>query len=187
MDVNEMIRTISLIVAPAVMISCCIIFLNGQMQRYDNIGTRIRLMNQERFELLRVVRELTNTDTQVLESVEKLRISEIEAQLPHLLNRYKLIRDAALVIGVAILLFVICMFIIALATILNSNIVAAFALLVFLLGMTAVFIGGVIIMLETYKSHLSVRYEVLHALSFGKKNPTLTLPHMAVRMPGFVE
>src|SRR5579883_2190968 len=107
MDVNELIRTISLIVAPVVMVSCCTIFLNGLLQRYDAIGAHMRLMNQERFEILRILRENTpvapNTDE---ESVEKLRVSEIEAQLPHLLNRYKLMRDAALVIGLAILLFV---------------------------------------------------------------------------------
>jgi len=191
-DVNELIRTISLIVAPAVMISCCTIFLNGQLQRYDNIGARMRLMNQERFEMLRLLKEMadagnTTLEDDVVESMEQLRISEIEAQLPHLLRRYKLIHDAALVVGIAILLNVVCMFIIALAVVLHSNLIATFALLVFLLGMLTVFVGGVVIMLEIYKSHLSVRYEVLHSLSLGKRNPTLTLPHMVVRIPGFPE
>jgi hypothetical protein len=185
MDVNELIRTISLIVAPAVMISCCTVFLNGQMQRYDAIGSRMRLMNQERFEILRVVDNSLNLDPDTLEGVENLRISEIEAQLPHLLNRYKLLRDAALMIGLSILLFVICMFVIALATIMHSNIIAVFSLVTFLLGTIMVFIGGIMVMLEIYKSHLSVRYEVLHALSSGKKTPTLTLPHRVLRVPRF--
>lgn len=185
MDVNEMIRTISLIVAPVVMVSCCTLFLNGLLQRYDAIGTRMRLMNQERFEILRILRESTEAGPDTNESVEQLRVSEIEAQLPHLLNRYKLMRDAALTIGMAILFFIICMFIIAIAAVLHSNLLATFALSTFLLGMIAVFIGGVMVMTEIYKSHLSVRYEVLHALSFGKKTPTLTLPHTIVRVPHF--
>ncbi len=186
MDVDALIRTISLIVAPAVMISCCTLFLNGQLQRYDAISTRMRLMIQERFEILRAMENTPDPDlasvSETLEGIENLRVSEIEAQFPLLLKRYKLLRNAALMIGLAILLFVICMCIIAVATIIHSDFTAMLSLFVFLLSTILVFAGGTMVMLEIYKSHLSVRYEVLHALSSGKKTPPLTLPHRIFRV-----
>jgi hypothetical protein len=166
------------------MISCCTVFLNGQLQRYDAISTRMRLMIQERFEILRAMENTPDlaSSSETLEGIENLRVSEMEAQFPLLLNRYKLLRDAALMISLAILLFVICMFLIALATIMHSNFTAVLSLFIFLLGTILVFAGGTMVMLEIYKSHLSVRYEVLHALSSGKKTPPLTLPHRILRV-----
>jgi hypothetical protein len=187
MDIPELMRTISLILAPAIMISCCLIFLHGQLQRYDSIGARMRLMSQEHFEILRTLKDVASSDMGRFEHAEKLRISEIETQLPHLLGRSKLLHEAALVISLAILQFVVSMFVIALATVLHVNAIAMCALFLFLLGMVTIFIAGVIMMLEIYKSHLSVRYEVLHALNSGEKNPTLTLPHRAARVPLFSE
>ena len=185
MDVNEVTRTIGLIVAPTVMISCCTVFLNGQLQRYDAISARMRLMNQERFEILRTLGNDISAAPDSIDGVDKLRFCEIEAQLPHLLKRHKLLHHAALIIGLAILLFVICMFIVALAAVLHSDQIAIIALSIFLGGMVTVLAGSVVVMLEIYKSHFSVRYEVLHALSFGEKTPTLTLPHRTVKAPHF--
>ncbi|SRR5579884_869663 len=185
MDINEVTRTIGLIVAPTVMISCCVAFLNGQLQRYDAISARMRLMNQERFEILRAIGNDISTAPDAIYGVDKLRFSEIEAQLPHLLKRHKMLHNAALLIGLAILLFVICMFIVALAAVMHSNNIAILALLIFLLGMGTVLAGSVVVMFEIYKSHFSVRYEVLHALSFGEKTPTLTLPHRILKVSRF--
>jgi hypothetical protein len=182
MDVNEVTRTIGLIVAPTVMISCCTAFLNGQLQRYDAISARMRQMNQERFEILRAVGNDISAAPDAIYGVDKLRFGEIEAQLPHLLKRHKLLHDAALAIGLSIPLFVICMVIVALAAILHSDQIAILAFLIFLLGMITVLAGSTIVMFEIYKSHLAVRYEVLHALSFGERTPTLTLSYRAVKI-----
>src|SRR5438552_1169806 len=104
MNFQGIISIISLILAPTVMVSCCILFLNGQLQRYDAIANRIRMMNQERFEILR---EVDNDIPSALESIDgfrKLRVHEIEAQLPHLLRRHLKLHRAALTIGLAILI-----------------------------------------------------------------------------------
>ncbi|BCL79926.1 DUF2721 domain-containing protein [Ktedonobacteria bacterium brp13] len=179
MDITHLTNIISLIVAPVVMVSCCILFLNGQLQRYDSISVRMRSMTLERFELLRST-DTTLNDT--MDDFSKIRLNEIEAQLPHLLKRHKLIHDAALLIGIAVLIFVISMFLLAIAAIQNSNPMAFISFVMFLGGVAVVWLGGIMVLYELNKSHLSVHYEVMHSLSLGKKMPaiTLSLPQISV-------
>jgi hypothetical protein len=182
MDISEIIRMISLVLAPVVMISCCTIFLNGQLQRYDSISMRMRALTQERFDILR---DASNSVTSALETVEglsELRVREIEAQLPHLLKRHRMAHIAVLAISVAILVFVISMCILALAAMLNSTQIVIAALLTFLVGMVALLSGAMIMLLELYQSNRAVRYEVLHALSLGKQAPSLTSPHKRLHL-----
>lgn len=174
MNIQGIINVISLILAPVVMVSCCILFLNGQLQRYDAIANRIRTMNQER---LTILREVDNDMPSALKSIDgfrKLRIQEIEAQLPHLLRRHLMLHRAALTIGLAVLICILSMFLIALSVLLKSPIIAIIALCTFLTATTTMLIGGTMIMSELYLSHLSLRYEVMHELSLGAKAPSLT-------------
>ncbi|GCE03506.1 DUF2721 domain-containing protein [Dictyobacter aurantiacus] len=182
MDIPSLTHIISLIVAPVVMISCCILLLNGQLQRYDSISIRMRSMTQERFELLRSTNMSLDETIGTMDDFCKRRLNEIEAQLPHLLKRHKLLHDAALLIGMAILIFVISMFVLAIAAIQNSDQLAFLSFVTFLGGVTVVWLGGMVILYELNKSHLSVRYEVMHSLSLDKSMPviTLSLPRIAV-------
>lgn len=176
MTIQAIISVISLILAPVVMVSCCILFLNGQLQRYDALANRIRTMDQERFTILR---EIDNDVSSALEGIDgfrKLRIQEIETQLPHLLRRHLMIHRAALTIGLAVLICIFSMFLIALSVLLKSPITAIFALCTFLSATTAMLIGGAMIMSELYLSHLALKYEVMHELSLGAKAPSLTKP-----------
>ena len=52
MTIDTIVRTISLILAPVVMISSCAIFLNGLITRYESTSVRMRAMHRERLELL---------------------------------------------------------------------------------------------------------------------------------------
>jgi hypothetical protein len=174
MNFQGIISIISLILAPTVMVSCCILFLNGQLQRYDAIANRIRMMNQERFEILR---EVDNDMPSALESIDgfrKLRVHEIEAQLPHLLRRHLMLHRAALTIGLAILICILSMFLIALTVLLKSSVIAIIALCTFLAATASLLVGGTMIMSELYLSHLALRYEVMNELSLGAKSPSLT-------------
>ncbi|HLZ57620.1 MAG TPA: DUF2721 domain-containing protein [Ktedonosporobacter sp.] len=182
MDITEIIRTISLVLAPVVMISCCTLFLNGQLQRYDSLSMRMRAMTQERFEILR---DGGNSVTGALETVDglsELRLREIEAQLPHLLKRHRMIHRATLTIALAILIFFVSMCILALAAMINSTQVAIIALVAFLLGTATILFGVMMMMFELYQSNRAVRYEVLHALSLGKQAPSLTMPHRRLQL-----
>src|SRR5713101_1638720 len=51
MNIDTTIRTISLIVAPVVMVSSCALFLNGLLQRYHAISSTMRMMHRERLDL----------------------------------------------------------------------------------------------------------------------------------------
>ena len=176
MNIQGIISVISFILAPVVMVSCCILFLNGQLQRYDALANRIRTMNQERLTLLR---EIDNDVHSALESIDgfrKLRIQEIETQLPHLLRRHLMLHRAALTIGSAILICIFSMFLIAISVLFKSSIIAIIALFTFLAATFAILLGGIMIMFELYFSHLALRYEVMHELSLGAKAPSLTQP-----------
>ncbi len=120
---------------------------------------------------------------EALDDFSQLRLREIEVQLPHLLKRHRMLHDAALILGLAILLFIVSMFLLALTSVMNSQLAALLALLSFLGGMTTALLGGSIVMREIYQSHRSVTYEVMHALSMGKSAPPLTAPHMRIHLP----
>jgi hypothetical protein len=183
MDITDLTHIISLIVAPVVMISCGILFLNGQLQRYDGISVRMRSMTLERFELLRSTNNSRDDAFSTMDDFSKMRLNEIDAQLPHLLKRHKLIHDAALFIGIAILIFMISMFFLAIAAIQNSGHIAFIAFMTFLGGIAAIWLGGMMILYELNISHLSVRYEVMHSLSADKKLPLITLSLPRIRVP----
>src|SRR6266849_5565838 len=111
MTIDAIIRTISLILAPVVMITSCAILLNGVLTRYESVSARMRGMHCERLELLQ---GLGNTTSSVVPAFgfSTQRIHEIEVQLPQLLQRHKMIHNAVLALNAAIVLFVTIMFII---------------------------------------------------------------------------
>ncbi len=176
MNIDGIVRIITLILAPVVMVSCCVLFLNGQLQRYDALGSRMRALIQERFAILREVDNDASSALKSIDGFRQMRVHEIETQMPLLMRRHIMLHYAALIIGLAIMICIISMFIIAIAVLLKLVIIAIIALCTFLAGTATLLLGGVIIMLELYLSHLSVRYEVTHALSLGTKTFPLTDP-----------
>jgi len=169
MTIETIIRTISLILAPVVMITGCAIILNGLFTRYEAISVRMRGMHRERLELLEAFGNRTSSAAHTV-SFASQRVREIEAQLPNLLRRHKLIRNAVLAVEVAIVILVLSMFIIALAAMTNSIPTAEIALLAFLAGTSALLVGAVITTLELYRSQREVTYEIQHGLSLRKED-----------------
>lgn len=167
MSIDTIIRTISLILAPVVMISSCAIFLNGLFGHYQTISARLRGMHRERLELLQTVDMGTTAERTF--SIIVQRILEIDTQLPNMLRRHKLIRDAVVAIGVAVSIFITSMFIIALATAANSPLAAVIALIAFLLGTGALLVGVITTTIELYQSHREVSYEIQHGLSLKQE------------------
>ncbi len=170
MSIDTIVRIISLIIAPVVMITSCAIFLNGLFGHYQNLGDRLRAMHRERLELLQTASKDASTAAVLTVRIEVQRILEIEKQLPNMLRRHKLIRNAVLAIGVAISVFIISMFIIAPATVTNSPIAAELALLAFLAGTAALLVGVLFTAVELYRSHREVAYEIQHGLSLRKED-----------------
>jgi Protein of unknown function (DUF2721) len=169
MTTEMIVRTISLILAPVVMITSCVLLLNGLLTRYEIISARLRAMHRERLDLLQVIGYKTSDGEPTL-GFSMQRVQEIETQLPPLLYRHKLIRNAILAVNVAILIFISSMFIIALAVITNTPLTAGTALLAFLIGTGALLVGIVITTLELYRSQREVAYEIRHGLSLRKED-----------------
>ncbi len=174
MSIDTIIRTISLILAPVVMVSSCAIFLNGLFGHYQTISARLRGMHRERLELLQTV-DMSTTAERTF-SIIVQRILEIDTQLPNMLTqlpnmlrRHKLIRDAVVAIGVAVSIFITSMLIIALATAANSPLAAVIALIAFLLGTGALLVGVITTTIELYQSHREVSYEIQHGLSLKQE------------------
>ena len=169
MTIDAIIRTISLILAPVVMITSCAILLNGVLTRYESVSARMRGMHLERLELLQ---GLGNTTSSVVPAFgfSIRRIHEIEVQLPQLLQRHKMIHNAVLALNAAIVLFVISMFIIALAVLTNSAPIAIIALLTFLIGTGVLLVGVIITTLELSRSQREVAYEIQDGLKLRKED-----------------
>ncbi len=169
MTIEAIIRIIGLIIAPVVMISSCTLFLNGLQQRYDSLSTRMRSMHRERIELLRETGQGITAALKAIDGLSETRANELEKQLPSLLRRHRILRNAVLTAYVAILILVFSMFIIALAAIANSSLIAMIALFSFLAGTSALLLSVAISTFEVYQSHHEVTYEVQHGLHLGKE------------------
>jgi hypothetical protein len=81
-----------------------------------------------------------------------------------------LIHNAVLAVNAAIVIFVISMFIIALAVLTNSTLTAIIALLTFLIGTGAMLVGVIITTLELSRSQREVAYEIQDGLRLRKED-----------------
>lgn len=162
MSAADIAQTIQLIIAPVVLITACMLFQNGILARYSNIGQRIRSLTHERFELLRSGKE----DTFYFD-----RLQAIDCQLPLLTQRHRLIQKAALLAHSAIAVFISTMFAIALSVTLNAGIVGMLALALFLMGTGVLLLGIFFTALEIRISHQALCYEVHQIISSDKGKP----------------
>lgn len=152
MNVEMTARIIQLILAPVVMITSCSLVLSGLLGRYAAVNDRMRAMARERLDLLR--------STSATEKFATERLQEIDHQIPDLLKRHRRLHHSVLVVYVAILLFIVNMFIIAFAAVWDSTWLSTAVLIVFVGGTLAVFIGVLIAIAEVRSSHRAVEYEV---------------------------
>src|SRR3989339_1682674 len=84
------VQIIQLMLAPAIMISACGLLLLGVNNKYSIIVNRIRLLNEEKRNLLLKVGEHPPS-TEI-----NVRFESITKQLSHLANRIKVVRNTVL-------------------------------------------------------------------------------------------
>jgi Protein of unknown function (DUF2721) len=158
----EMIaKTMQFILAPTVMVNACAVLLTGLLAHYGAINDRLRNLNRERLERLR------NAASGIDAALTLERLNEIDTQLPELLQRHKLLRNALNFVYSGAVCCVLSMLLIALANTLESHWVSVAALLVFLLGTASVLIGLLVVSLEIRRSHHAVEFEVLRVSSLA--------------------
>jgi Protein of unknown function (DUF2721) len=148
MTVETAAKTISLILAPVVMLSACGILVSAMLQHYAAINDRVRALSQERLAFV------AGRD-----SGPRERLTEIDHQLPELLHRHELVRNAILTVYGAVVVFVVSMFVIAGAALSSSGALATAALLVFLGGTAVLLVGLVYFALDIRISHEALQYE----------------------------
>jgi hypothetical protein len=168
MDVQTVAQTIQLIIAPVVMVTACSILFGGLNARYSVINDRLRSMARERLDLLRAAGGSSlsvgaNADDYTVE-----RIGQIDRQVPSLLDRHRLIRNALLAIVYATATFVATMLVTAIAVASRSTLVAVVVLLTFVLGLVLLLVGLGLAAVEIRQSHVSVDYEATRVMSLGR-------------------
>jgi hypothetical protein len=156
------LRAVGIILAPVVVVTSAAIVANGVLSMYGSVNDRMRAMAAERLELLGP--DLTAPHTPRVAE----RLNELDRQLPKLLHRHRLLRDAVLLIYAAIVVVVIAMFLVAVAVTANAAWSATAALWVLLTG-TVVLAGGLVETLRSVRSSDdAVDAEVRRVLELGR-------------------
>jgi hypothetical protein len=162
MDLVTFAQTLQFILAPVVMVTACAVLLNGILSRYSEINLRLRTMAHERYELLRELSPARNDMSQ--SELISARLHEIDAQVPMLLQRHRIMRDALISLYGAVLAFILAMLVIAAAAIGKLSAFTLGALGVFLLGSSLVLLSMLLTVIEVRISHRALDYEVRHVL-----------------------
>ena len=137
--------------APGLMISACGLLLLGMNNKYSLVVNRIRLLNEEK-------RKVFHQDE--IDENDSNRISNIELQISHLIERISLVRNAVFSYSLAVALFIVSSVLIGLT--INSSthsfdwLIVAF----FYAGMFAVFVGVVFAAIEVWKGYRIVKIEI---------------------------
>jgi hypothetical protein len=177
MTADMVARTIQLILAPVVMISACGLVLTGLLARYAAVNDRLRALARERLELWPGM-AASDDALEPAAGLAAERRALIDGQTPGLLRHHRLLHDAVLAVYTAVLVFVACMFVIALAALTERDWLASAALVLFL-GGTAILLAGVLLTaVEVRTSHEAVQFEVRRVMRLA---PTPTTDPDALR------
>lgn len=148
------VQVIQLMLAPAIMISACGLLLLGINNKYSIIVNRIRLLNEEKRNLLlKVGEQPPSTEINV-------RFESITKQLLHLSERIKIVRNAVLSYVIAVALFVSTSLLIGISSFLSIEKLNFIIIGTFLGGMISVFVGAVFAGIEIKKGYEIVIYEI---------------------------
>lgn len=162
-SIEEVTKTISLIIAPVVMITACAVMANGLILRYGSLGDRLRIVNQGLSDLHESDRADDRDKAQ--------RAQELEFMLRDLLKHHHFVHDALVLIYTSILIFMLNMLVIAMAVGTNINWLSQMALIVFLSGVAVLFGGIVLIAYELRTSHYSIQLEVQRTCRLCRHQP----------------
>ena len=158
MNIETAGRTIQLILAPVVMVTACGLLLNGMLAHYTAINDRIRRLTAERLGLAFVTPAADHG------ALSRERLTEIDHQVPMLIDRHRQVHHAILLVYTAVVTLVLSMFIIGAAALAGSDALGTVALFVFLAATAAILVGAGFMALEVRSSHGSVAYEAMRVV-----------------------
>jgi len=145
------VQLIQGMLAPGLMISACGLLLLGMNNKYSLVVNRIRLLNEEKRNLLH--REKTD-------QLDNNRLNNIELQISHLIGRISLVRNAVFSYSLAVALFIVSSVLIGIT--INTRTPGFDWLIVsfFYAGMFAVFVGIIFAAVEVWKGYRIVKIEI---------------------------
>lgn len=149
MNAEMIAHTIMFILALAVMLNATAVLFNGLLSDSALLNERMRRLAYEGLELLRAVQDVLNLE----------RLQEIDTELPAMLHRHKMLRNAILLISIAIAPYVVTMLLIGLAAF-GVLWVETAALILFLFSTALMLVGILYKVLEVHSSHFTVAFEV---------------------------
>jgi Protein of unknown function (DUF2721) len=160
------ITAIQAMVAPGVLITTAAILSGALLTMYGSVNDRMRAMDHERLEIV------TGAGGTLLSAADvpasgRERLTQIDAQLPMLLRRHRLIHNAVLLIFAAVAVLVLSVIVIAVAVTNRSGAAGTVALVLVLAG-TVTLLGGLLLAGRSIViSAEAIDYEVQRSLSLG--------------------
>jgi hypothetical protein len=155
----EAVSAISDMFAPVVLITTGGILSSGLLSVYGVVGERMRVLTREHLDI-RTGPHGELLDTADVSAVGRERLVEIEQQLPMMLRRGDLVRDAVFLIYVGIVGLVLSMFAITVAVTHDSEAWGWVALGLVLAGTVVMLAGIVVAGRSLVRSADSIRYAV---------------------------
>ena len=153
------VSAISAMVAPVVLVTTSALLSNGLLAVYASVNDRMREMTSERLALLSGPRGQFLSKTE-LPAVSQERLTEIDEQIPMILRRHRLIRDAVLILYCAVAILGLSVIAIAVAVSDDSESIGSAALGLVLAG-TVVLIAGLLVAARSLaRSNDAISYAV---------------------------
>jgi Protein of unknown function (DUF2721) len=162
MDLEMVARTIQLIIAPAVMITACCIFGAGLLGHYSSIGERLRLTVREKVDLLRETYSASGASL-----IIKARLEDIDDHIPTLLRHHLLIRTSLAGTLIAMIFYIIDMFVIAFSVIANRSGLYGVIIIIFMLGVASQLTGVIYAVFDVLILHKIYAFEARPLLVLG--------------------
>jgi Protein of unknown function (DUF2721) len=160
------ISSIQSMIAPAVLMTTAAILAGGVQTMYSAVNDRMRDMTSEK------LARLTSSDGGLIDlgklgAASALRVDEIDAQLPLLRARHRILRAALQFFYGAVLLVVVTMILIAVAITVPAPAAGTVALVAILCATVALLFGLAQVAFSVRQSVNAVDYEVDRTLKLG--------------------
>jgi len=148
---TPIVQLIQGMLAPGLMISACGLLLLGMNNKYSLVVNRIRLLNEEKRKIFHM---------KTVDEIETSRLSNIELQISHLIERILLVRNAVFSYSVAVALFIVSSVLIGVTININTPAFDWLIVAFFYAGMFAVFVGIIFAAIEVWKGYRIVKIEI---------------------------
>ncbi len=158
------VDAISAMVAPVVLLTTGSLLTNGLLTVYSAVNDRMRDMTRERIEIRSGPEGELVGD---ISAIGQERLAEIEAQLPMMLRRHHLVRNAILLIYVAIGMLGLSIIVIAVAVVQHSEDFGRAALGLVLAGTVIMLTGLVAAGMSMARSADAITYAVERTRRLG--------------------